>query len=190
LNYSSINHLDPNFEQKAEYFTQLLLKWSKVHNLTGSKDLRAIQKNIFDSVYPLNFIDLDFKTAADIGSGAGFPAVPLAIARPDIDFTLIEPRIKRVSFLNHAKLTLGLKNVTIIPSRVEALKDQTFDLITSRAVSNTDVLLEISKNITTPASKFLLYKGDNVYNEVRNLEEYDIIEHDNIKYLYITKVRS
>lgn len=85
-----------------------LLKWNKIHNLSGASSAESVKENIFDSLYPLKFID-DFTSCMDIGSGGGFPALPLAIAKPQAQFYLIEPRTKRVAFLQNMVLELGLQ---------------------------------------------------------------------------------
>ena len=177
-------HLD-----KFKQYKNLLQKWGKVHNLTGVQDDKAIYENILDSIYPIGFLELkNISKIADIGSGAGFPAIPLAIILPDIDFVLIEPRVKRVSFMNTVRLNLGLKNIKIIEARVEDVQDLKSDLILSRAVANADLLLNISENISTIDTQYLLYKGQEVKSEITNLKNYDIIEFGNRNYLYIKQI--
>ena len=172
--------------QKFEQYKNLLQKWAKVHNLTGTQEDNAIYENILDSIYPIKFLELNnISKIADIGSGAGFPAIPLAIILPDIKFTLIEPRAKRVSFLNTVKLNLNLKNIKIEQKRVEDIQEYKADLILSRAVANTKLLLNISKNISTSTTNYLLFKGEEVTKEIVDLTNYDIIEFGNRKYLYI-----
>ncbi len=72
----------------------------------------------------------------DIGSGAGFPGLPLAIARDDLDVSLVEPRSKRCAFLRHVARTLGLENVRVLEARIEEVGGQTFDVATTRAVGH------------------------------------------------------
>lgn len=181
--------LDKEFYKRSEQFIKLLQQWGKVHNLTASLKYEEIEANILDSVYPLTFID-DFKSFADVGSGAGYPGMLLAIARPNVKAVLIEPRSKRVAFLNFVKSALNLKNVTIIKSRVEDVEFEHFDLITSRAVSNTSLLLDLTKNISDQDTSYLFYKGSLCQEEideakVKNYEIKKVGLHRN--YLYINK---
>ncbi len=126
------------FYNRCDQYIALLKQWGVIHNLTAELQDDKIEANILDSVYPLKFLN-DFDSFADIGTGAGYPGMLLAIAKPDVKVTLIEPRSKRVAFLNFVKNALSLNNVEIICERVENVQDKTFDLITSRAVTNTSL---------------------------------------------------
>jgi len=130
---------------KLENFASLLHEWNQVHNLTGAKSIDAIYLNIIDSLYPLNFIEKP-QRLLDVGTGAGFPGLVLAIALPKTEVVLAEPLKKRVSFLKYATLDLGLENVVVEANRVEKLKSDPFELISSRAVTNTKLLLELTEN--------------------------------------------
>jgi 16S rRNA (guanine527-N7)-methyltransferase len=180
---------DALFYERCEKFKSLLKEWGRVHNLTSPASLNDtdIEANIIDSIYPLKFLK-PFSSFGDVGTGAGYPGLILAIACPNIPCTLIEPRVKRVSFLNYAKNILGLKNVLVIQKRVENVTDVKCDLITSRAVTNTNLLLDITKNISNKDSSYLFYKGSICEEEIvgDNLSHYEIIpvgEYRN--YLYI-----
>ena len=180
---------DDLFYSRIEKFIPLLQQWGNIHNLTASLQIDDIEKNIIDSIYPLKFLDLP-NNIADIGTGAGYPGLILAIAKPDIEVTLIEPRSKRVAFLNFAKSALKLSNVTILKNRVEDIKDGNFDLITSRAVTNTALLLKITKHISCDKTSFLFYKGSLCENEIKEaqLNNYEVISvGDNRNFLYINK---
>jgi 16S rRNA (guanine527-N7)-methyltransferase len=127
---------------------------------------------------------------ADIGTGAGYPGMLLAIAYPSSQISLIEPRAKRVAFLNFVKSALKLDNVKVIQNRVENLPPQSFDLITSRAVTNTSLLLSITNNIASDDTEYLFYKGSICLSEIKDakIKNYEIIqsgEHRN--YLYIKR---
>ncbi|AXX92389.1 16S rRNA (guanine(527)-N(7))-methyltransferase RsmG [Malaciobacter molluscorum LMG 25693] len=173
------------FLQRCDIFIELLQKWGKVHNLSGSLKEEDIYENIIDSIYPLSFID-DFKSFADIGTGAGYPGLILAMAKPEKKCYLIEPRVKRVSFLNFVKNTLGLNNVEILCKRVEEVKDIKVDLITSRAVTNTSLLLNLTKNIIDKECNFLFYKGSMLDNEIEEakIEKTKIVKRKDRNYLY------
>jgi 16S rRNA (guanine527-N7)-methyltransferase len=176
-------------EKDYEIFIELILKYNKVHNITGAKDKAAVIDNIEDSLYPIKFLPIeDIKTAIDIGTGAGFPGLILAMALPDIHFTLFEPIAKKSSFLHLIKTTLGLKNVTVSTKRVEQAKAFEADLISSRAVTNTDMLITLCKEYITPKTMLLFYKGERVDEEVTNLKNYKIYKKDKRNYLLIKDV--
>lgn len=177
---------EDSFYKDIETFVQLLKKWGRVHNLSGNLDDQTIYENILDSLYPLNFIE-DFKSFADIGTGAGYPGLIIAIAKKDKEAYLIEPRAKRVAFLNIIKATLGLKNLTIFQKRVEELEDLKVDLITSRAVTNTNLLLNLTQNIKKESSSYLFYKGSMLENELKEakIKNYKVVCKDDRNYLYI-----
>lgn len=177
---------EDSFYKDIETFVQLLKKWGKVHNLSGNLDDQTIYENILDSLYPLSFIE-DFKSFADIGTGAGYPGLIIAIAKKDKEAYLIEPRAKRVAFLNIIKATLGLKNLTILQKRVEELEDLKVDLITSRAVTNTNLLLNLTQNIKKESSSYLFYKGSMLENELKEakIKNYKVVCKDDRNYLYI-----
>ena len=170
--------------EKKEVFIQKLLEWNKIHNLTGAKTKEEVEKNIVDSLYPLNFLPKKTKTALDIGTGAGFPGLILAMAMPDTNWFLVEPRNKRAAFLNYIKTILNLKNVEILKNRVEEVKPFKVDLITSRAVMKTKDLLNLVKNFIKDDTMIIFYKGENVEEEIKDIK-YKIVEFKKRKYLII-----
>ncbi len=181
--------LGVEFLEKCNEFKKFLQHWGKVHNLSAELEDDKIDNNIMDSVYPLRFIK-DVKSIADIGTGAGYPGLILAIARPDIKFYLIEPRGKRVAFLNFVKNSLALNNVEILCNRVEYVKDIEVELITSRAVTNTSLLLDITKSISNENTSYLFYKGSMLESEIEEakIKKYEIVKKDDRRsYLYINK---
>ena len=177
---------DDRFYEDCEIFIKLLQQWGKVHNLSGRLSRSDIEENIFDSIYPLKFIN-SYTSFADIGTGAGYPGLILAMALRDVKSYLIEPRIKRVSFLNFVKASLKLDNLTVICSRVEEVKDLQVNLITSRAVTNTSLLLDITKNIKKEDTSYLFYKGSMLETEIEiaKINDYKIINRKDRNYLYI-----
>ena len=172
---------------KLENFASLLHEWNQIHNLTGAKTIDAIYTNIVDSLYPLTFIDKP-KTLLDVGTGAGFPGLVLAIALPKTEVVLAEPLKKRVSFLKYAAIDLELPNVKVEAKRVEKVEHEAFDLITSRAVTNTKLLLELTKDIRNSETKYLFYKGSRVFDEIEDVQhqlDYDIVQKNQRNYLTI-----
>ena len=177
---------EDKFYEDCDVFIKLLQQWGMVHNLSGRLTRSDIEENILDSLYPLNFIE-KYESFADIGTGAGYPGLILAMAQRDVKSYLIEPRIKRVSFLNFVKASLKLDNLTVICSRVEQVKDLQVDLITSRAVTNTSLLLDITKNIKKENSSYLFYKGSMLESEIEiaKINDYKIVNRKDRNYLYI-----
>ena len=173
--------------EKFKKFTTLLLEWNRIHNLTGAKTDKEVVLNIEDSLYPCEFIEKP-NSILDVGTGAGFPGLILAIAYPQARVVLCEPRNKRASFLKFVAMELELDNITVIKKRVEDYQDVPFELITSRAVTNTKMLLELTKHLQNSATKYLFYKGAQVFNEMEAVDsslDYDIIEKNKRNYLYI-----
>ena len=171
-------------------FTNLLLKYNKVHRLSGAKNEQEVEKNIEDSIYPINFIDFgNIKKVVDIGTGAGFPGMILAIALPEVHFTLVEPLMKRTAFLHLVKSTYGLQNVDILSSRLEEVEAFEADLVTSRAVAKTDFLLDLAKDFITDKTQILFYKGERVYDEVHDDMDYEIIKREKRNYLWIKGIK-
>ena len=130
-------------EQIKKYFDymNLLLDWNEKINLTAIVKMDdIILKHFIDSMTILKYINSE-KTMIDVGTGAGFPGIPVAIMRPDIDITLLDSLNKRILFLEQVKEDLNLKNIKTIHGRAEELgKDkktrEKYDIAVSRAVAN------------------------------------------------------
>ena len=176
--------LPDNFFHNIQKYKELLFKWNKIHNLTGAKDEKTIDEFIYDAVFPVSFLPKS-KNLLDIGTGAGFPGMILAIALPDVEVTLVEPLKKRASFLQFVKADLGLKNVKVVKKRVEEMESKIFELVTSRAVTDTKMLLKLSENFRDENSKLLFYKGERVYDEVDENLNHKVIKTKNRHYLLI-----
>jgi 16S rRNA (guanine527-N7)-methyltransferase len=173
--------------EKLERFTLLLEEWNGVHNLTGAKSKEQIYANIVDSLYPLNFIKRP-KRLLDVGTGAGFPGLVLAIVLEDAQVVLSEPLKKRVSFLKYVKIDLGLTNLRVESTRVEHLPSELFDLISSRAVTNTELLLALTRHLSEETTRYLFYKGSRIFDEMEMFDhqlKYDIVQKNQRNYLYI-----
>ncbi len=180
-------HFDKLFYERCDKYIELLQQWGRVHNLTASLHPKQIKENIIDSIYPLKFLEKS-NSLLDVGTGAGYPGMLLAIAQPDVKVYLSEPRIKRVAFLNFVKNALKLDNVTVIKQRVENIKDLKVDLITSRAVTNTALLLDLTKDISTLQTSYLFYKGSLCEEEIvqAKIDNYEIISVGEYRnYLYM-----
>ena len=174
--------LPDNFFTNIQKYKENLFKWNKIHNLTGAKDEATIDDFIYDALFPVTFLEKP-KSLMDIGTGAGFPGMILALALPNTEVTLVEPLAKRAGFLQFIKADLGLTNVTVVKKRVEQMEPKIFEIITSRAVTDTKMLLKLSQNFRDESSQLLFYKGEKVYKEVEGLPEHKIIKTKNRHYL-------
>jgi len=155
---------------KFERYLGLLLEWNEKFNLTAITDKDEIEeKHFIDSIALINFFDLKNKTLLDVGSGAGFPGIPLAIVEPSCRITLLESNGKRVSFLKEVVKVLDLTNVEIIQGRAEELgKREKYDIVTARAVKELNILLELCFYLVKVGGYFVAYKSSGVAEEILN----------------------
>ena len=155
---------------KFERYLDLLLEWNEKFNLTAITDKDEIEeKHFIDSIELVKYFDVKNKTLLDVGSGAGFPGIPLAIVEPTLKVTLLESNGKRVSFLREAINVLDLKNVDIIQGRVEELGTrEKYDFVTARAVKELNILLELCFYLVKVGGSFVAYKSSGVDEEILN----------------------
>jgi 16S rRNA (guanine527-N7)-methyltransferase len=140
-------------------FLDLLEQWNRVHNLTGIRDrAELIDRHLVESLALEPFIT--GPAAADIGSGGGLPGLPLAIVMPGVQFTLIESRRKRVSFLRHVAATLPLANVTVAHGRAESLDLPGFQTVLARAVAPPAELLALAQPLLAPGGRLVLLTSE------------------------------
>ena len=180
--------LDDKFYKFVSRYKEHLFKWNKIHNLTGATTYEKMDEFIYDAVYPIKFLP-QRATLLDIGTGAGFPGLILAFALPGTQVTLAEPLSKRASFLQYIKADFKLSNVTVKNMRVEQMEPQTFDIVTSRAVTDTELLLSLSAPYIDEKSLLLFYKGERVFDEVHEDLNYEIIETNRRHYLLIKDMK-
>lgn len=172
--------------KKLDLYCKTLLEWNRIHNLSGVSTKEEILENINDSLEALEFTP-PFETACDIGSGAGFPGLILAIAKSSSRFLLIEPNNKKASFLRYCLIELGILNAKVEQKRAEEVTGS-FDAIFSRAVAKTNKLLEISSHLCKRGGFFFFFKGNSVINELDGLKNYEIFDKNKRKYLLIRNV--
>ena len=153
------------------YISEIEL-WNSRYKLVGATGEQLIIRHILDSLSAVSELkELTFKSAADVGSGAGFPGIPLAIFFPDVTFTLIERSGRRVGFLRNVISLLGLgKRVFIIDRGVEELVDK-FDLVLFRAFRNLADYFKNLEKITSSRGVMFAYKGkiENIRQEISTL---------------------
>lgn len=153
-------------------YYELLIEWNSHMNLTSITDFfDVIVKHFSDSLALIKYANLSGSTLIDVGTGAGFPGIPLKIAVPSCNITLMDSLNKRVSFLNEVIDKLSLKNITAIHSRAEDLAHDNrfrgqFDYSVSRAVSNLSTLSEYCLPFVKPGGFFVSYKSDNIEEEI------------------------
>ena len=132
-------------------YKELFLSKNSVLNLISKNDEKVLEeKHIFDSLSIKLFFDkygTKFKTLLDIGTGGGFPALPIAIEYPSIQITGIDSTNKKINAISDIAKDLELKNFSTICDRVENLKDMKFDLITSRAVAKLDLIIKMQSKL-------------------------------------------
>jgi 16S rRNA (guanine527-N7)-methyltransferase len=153
-----------------------LERWNRAFNLT-SIDGRAarITHHLLDSLSL--HAHLSGTKVADVGTGAGFPGLPLAIASPERRFTLIDSNNKKVRFVGHATRTLGLPNVTATHERVESMKlDEPFDNVVARAFAPLPQLLEKVAPLCGPNTQVLAMKAKNAHEEARGVPAHWILQ--------------
>lgn len=163
-----INITDQQLMNLKKYM-KLLTEWNNKFNLTAIINEKDIYlKHFYDSLCLLKYEDLNNKKVCDIGTGAGFPGMVLAIVNEESIITLIESNNKKVKFLEIVKEELNLKNVNIICSRVEDYgkkNRELYDIVTCRAVSNLRIIMELSISLLKINGLFLPMKS-NVENEL------------------------
>ena len=152
--------------QKEQFyrFFELLVEWNERMNLTGITDEAEVYaKHFYDSLDPFLEMDMSLvKTVCDVGTGAGFPGMPLAIAYPQIQFELIDSLGKRIDFLNFCVSELSMTNACAIHVRAEEFaktRREYFDLVTSRAVARLHMLAELCAPLVNVGGRFVTLKG-------------------------------
>ncbi len=141
-------------------YLALLARWNATYNLTAIRDPRdMVAKHLLDSLAMQPFVR-GLRTLADLGTGPGLPGIPLAIATPALQVTLVESNGKKARFLREAARQLGLGNVQVAESRIEAFRPGThFDAITARALATLPLILELGGHLPGPAGRLLAMKG-------------------------------
>ena len=153
---------------QARSFAQTLAGDSDELGLLGPRELDKLwSRHILNSAVVAELVRPGDKVA-DVGSGAGLPGIPMAIARPDADFVLIEPMERRSSWMLEVVEDLGLKNVRILRSRAEDVTEQDFDIVTARAVAALDKLLKMCVPLLKPGGALIALKGSKAAEEIAN----------------------
>ena len=165
---------EKQYEQFIKYM-RLVQEWNEKINLTAiTEDEEVVKKHFIDCIKAFKSDAIkNAKTIIDVGTGAGFPGLPIAIMNPNVKVTLLDSLNKRINYLNTVVRELGLKNVTTIHSRAEdgarkpELREK-FDVATSRAVANMAVLSEYCMPYVKKDGYFVALKGPSVDEELKN----------------------
>lgn len=170
--------LSPKQQEQFLKFYELLVEWNKVMNLTGITEYEeVISKHFLDSLLLVKAYDMkSVESMIDIGTGAGFPGIPLKIIFPQKKFILLDSLGKRIKFLDAVVESLGLTEIGLIHARAEdcARKEEyreQFDLAVSRAVANLASLSEYCIPFVKPGGAFIPYKSGNIHEELKQAEK-------------------
>ena len=192
--------------QKFYQYMNLLIEWNEKINLTAIVEPKEIiLKHFIDSLTIIKYIEPN-KSVIDIGTGAGFPGIPVKIMREDLDITLLDSLNKRIHFLNEVIQKLELKNITAIHARIEEFAKnkqyrETFDVATSRAVANLTTLSEYMLPMVDLKGMAICMKGSEINEEISKsknsikllggkidkIEEFTLPKSDNRRNLILIK---
>ncbi|PHS22283.1 MAG: 16S rRNA (guanine(527)-N(7))-methyltransferase RsmG [Methylophaga sp.] len=151
--------------EKLVRYIVLLDKWNKVYNLTSVRDpQQMISRHILDSLAILPY--LSGSTLLDVGTGAGLPGIPLAIAQPELAVTLLDSNAKKTRFLQQAKAELALGNITVVHARIEQAELPKYAMVTARAFAKIDQIIDLAGRHCDDAGSLLLMKGTKPEDEL------------------------
>ena len=150
-------------------YLNLIQKWNRIHNLTALRDpAKMLSHHVVDSLAVNPYIKV--KNLLDVGSGAGLPGIPLAIINQDMHVTLSDSNKKKSVFQQQVVIELGLSNITVVSGRVEAMEvEEKFDGIISRAFSEINLFIELTRNLLAKNGRWYAMKGVYPEQEVATL---------------------
>lgn len=161
--------LDGGIVQRLLDYIALIEKWNQVYNLTAIREPeKMVSHHLLDSLAVAPH--LNARRLLDVGSGAGLPGIPLALAMPDTHVTLLDSNHKKAAFLNQAVIELKLKNAEVCSERVESWQTQDkFDVVISRAFSDMGEFVRSTRHLLAPGGTFAAMKGLHPYEEIDKL---------------------
>lgn len=167
--------ITPNEQQVIciQQYIKILLHWNEKLNLTAIRDpLEILYRHFCECMFAVSAVPVEFGRLADIGSGAGFPGLPMKIMRPELELFLVESNIKKGTFLAEVVRELGLSNSRVLISRYEELGEELapLDFVCSRAVGEFGPLLEWAASREIDAKKVVLFIGGRDLDEVRKIQ--------------------
>ena len=170
---------DPLLIEKLEIYLATLKKWNRVYNLTAiDEDSEIIVKHFLDSLSVNQYIQNSGRIL-DVGTGAGFPGLVLALFNPEKSFVLVDGVSKKISFLQEMIGKLNLKNVIAVHTKVEQYNEaEQFDIIISRAFADIKKMTKLTSHLIKDGGKFIAMKGPDVMSELDDISfpfvHYDI----------------
>lgn len=163
--------------QQYQRYYELLVEWNEKMNLTAITEKEEVYlKHFFDSITASFYFDFSKPMSiCDVGAGAGFPSIPLKIAFPSLQVTIVDSLQKRITFLNHLANELGLENVAFYHDRAETFGQkegnrEKYDVVTARAVARLSVLSELCLPLAKSNGHFIAMKGAAAQDEIKNGE--------------------
>ena len=155
---------------KLEAYLRLIEKWNRVHNLTAVREPeQMVVLHVLDSLSVLPHV-AEAGSLVDIGSGPGLPGIPLAIAAPGIEVTLLDSSHKKAAFLEQARVDLALSNVRVVCERVELWRPESrFDVVVSRAFADLSEFVALAGHLVAPGGRLLAMKGIYPFEEIAKL---------------------
>lgn len=169
--------IGPSALSQFEAYHRELLHWNRRFNLVSDRSSKEIVvRHFLDSLTPLPFLDRPDGSLIDLGSGGGFPGIPLRIALPDLKVWLVESSRKKSSFLSHIVRTLNLGGVQVVRGRAEELASEDalagrFDMLISRAAFKLPELLRTGSGFLRPGGQLIAMKGPDLRAEIAETEE-------------------
>ncbi len=165
-----IRHTEKEISAFVVYLEELR-KWNRAYNLTGlKKDEEIIVKHFLDSLLFFKVFPEGIKKAADVGSGAGFPGIPIKIVNPGLKLFLVEPARKKTIFLRHICAKLNLTDTEIIDARIEDIEGLKVDAAMTRALFSVEAFLQKAGGILKDRGVLILNKGPKVKEELKGLD--------------------
>lgn len=177
-----------------ELFYEMLIETNKTLNLTAITDMHeVVLKHFIDSIAVSNYVNLSEKKIIDVGTGAGFPGIPLAILYPNTEFVLMDSLKKRLNFIESVIKQCEISNVKTIHGRAEDLGQdilyrEKFDFCVSRAVASLPVLLELCTPFVKVEGKFISYKSELLKEELKQSRRALSILHCSLEKQYEYKI--
>jgi 16S rRNA (guanine527-N7)-methyltransferase len=167
---------DPEQVLKIQQYIKILLTWNDQLNLTAIRDpLDILYRHFCESMYATVAVPAEKGRLADVGSGAGFPGLPIKIICPDLHVFLVESNVKKATFLAEVVRELGLTDTRVLVSRYEELGEEVapLDFVCSRAVGQFGALLDWAGSRRVAAKKVILWTGTRDLDEIRRIKTWD-----------------
>src|SRR5208282_2366177 len=170
--------LAANDEQvlQIQQYIRILLQWNEKVNLTAIRDpLEILYRHFCESMYAANTVPVENGRLADVGSGGGFPGLPLKIIRPDLRLFLVESNIKKATFLAEVVRDLGLTDTRVLVNRYEELSEEVvpLDFACSRALGEFQTFLEWAGSERISAKKVILWIGERDLKQIQGIPDWN-----------------